>query len=235
MKPTIYLGSSALKSEGFDHKKTVQAALKYGFFGVQLGLDERYNPRALDEKSLRDARLLAAGRLDIIAHLPDVSYISKRHIDAAKLLMQLQPRKVAIVHYDSSRGTEFYKRIDPTGVIEICLENAVNGMDLDHLKRWELCVKGGELLSVFDIGRIKDSKSPEGALQVIRKVINEKWVYALQIIDKDAWSEGSSPRCAFGRGVYTPILPLVRNFEGPIIIEHEDLGQAIESKENILR
>jgi len=227
--PEIFLASSALVEEDFEGKRTIEEASGIGFAGVQLFLDPRYrNP----EYRKGIINMLKDSDLELIIHLPnEVEEIDK---EAAEDLSKAFPSSKMLIHY---QPTTSLPKIAGTKVgWENSLVGPLDETQIKHIERVQERVSKDDTFFVFDMGRLlytpdEDTSSQE-TIEYIKQQIRELDPQndVIHLADKESWVlKFRQCMCVLGEGVMDNFLEDIRNFEGPVVLEHEDLQMALDS------
>jgi len=222
----VYLASSAIA--GFDCIETVRTAKETGFAGAQLYLNKSFeDPRYTQE--LIDVLGLAG--IGFCIHLPNhpdktsitaASAIAEEFNDA-KMLMHYLPRRTMVEIPQARMGWE----------------NSITGVhDLTHIKMVQKLAKQQDRFFVFDYGRSLYSGFPTKQSRILRELNGvlsslRPGVDMIHSADKTSWTKPfRETMCAVGPdiGVGRALFPALAQYRGVVVMEHENLGMALESK-----
>jgi hypothetical protein len=219
----IYLANAAFKPAGYDFALTLEAAARAGFAGVQLYVNEA-NQRSRSMLARVGRRARDAG-LDMLVHLPDT--VTEATARAARLLLQFQRTPRALIHYRPGQPLPTIEGI------RIGLENAVQGLDAAYYEQWTHACRRRGTFAVFDVPRLfgrrgVDLKTAQAfAHQALSRLRSTDVVH---LIDQKHPGSRRADWCVLGRGLLRPLLPLLAAHAGPIVLEFENLSQAVASK-----
>lgn len=212
--PPCFLASSAMKSEGFDLFRTIEAADRHGFDGAQLYLTQEYSNSGL---FTRLERVVAEAPIDIAVHLPDNP--DEKIIQAAFRLLKTRERGWIFTHFDPARP------LPPPGV---GLENALNTFDADYLETWERAAAMPGRFRVFDPSRLFHGAADfshvvKEAARIIRALSGRDLLHLVDLLSETDWRP-------LGQGVLEPLLADIKQSKAPLVFEYEDLPTCLESK-----
>ena len=222
--PEIYLASSAL-SPGFDGLETIKAAKDYGFDGVQLYFDKRYREISYINEALK---YLSVARLGLVVHLPNV--IKPEDLIAARYMAGKRRGIKMLIHHLPAQTLP-----DIKGAF-MGWENSVTGKhDPDHISSTMTRSRNEGAFFAYDYGRSVYPVNKAGQINIFNYVL--KTICSLRsdkdiihIEDRTSWQKPyRESACALGDGIWKELVDFLAGWPGAVVMEHEDLQQAIDS------
>ena len=219
----IYLASSVFRSQAFDLRQTVRAAVWYRFAGVQLYLSRDLLVSEFYLKQVRD--VAAQARLKVLLHLPDD--FDDFYLPAAEILLSRQKEKNLVVHFFPGMQIPRWP-----GMVW-GLENAFSGRDEMYFNELARIVAERKGFLVFDIPRLfaLPVAHREDLAAFTRGVLKKMGSGdVLHLVDFRGDDPSRRTWCVLGEGNMGLFQEEIGSFPGAIVFEYENLKMALKSR-----
>lgn len=220
----VYLASSALIKEGYDGLRTIVEAHKAGFDGVQLFLDPKYRQ---DRYLARITNALAFSNLGLVVHLPNE--VCPADIQATEKLVKSRPDAKVLIHYLP------ITQLPNLNGARVGWENSQTGWDPIDIRKTKDAANRDGTFFAYDLGRqlVLDGKvTPDTAVRAVKRNIQHLKPHKdiIHAADKDNWNSRFRDHwLPLGQGICAGLLADIRNYQGIVVLEHEDLQMAVAS------
>lgn len=230
----VYLASSALIKSGFDGLATIRQANMSDFDGVQLFLDQRYREAYYRDRIVSE---ITTSGLGVVIHLPNEPIALD--IAAARDLRKRLNEPRMLIHYSP-------RTAPPVADLKLGWENSKVGplTKVDHkthVRKVRHAARRDGTFFVFDAVRMAyvDPSSNNRAqdIEKAKKFIKSQIATLsdrrdlLHIEDKTSWvADFRDSMCVLGEGIMGVFVEQLQRYRGIVILEHENLEMAIESR-----
>lgn len=235
----ILIASSALKEFGFDALETIGAAVKYGYPGCQLFLDERFLESVYRDGVIAKLKevLKEVGGFVVVIHLPDSDQINPEILKVAELLAAEVAGIRFLMHYAPGEQIKAIQGI-PVGS-ENVKKKVFDPKEVAQV--WDR-VLAKDLPMVLDFGRFW--YGPEEKVEEI--IAFTKWQISrldpdkgdmIHLTDKVKMADFRTNACVMGSGLVVRVLPEIFDFlsrGGVVILEYEDLEMENASRDYLV-